>query len=59
MIVTYAEPERVCYPELSWETIFLLIKEENSLAKKIKGRWESLAYLIDEWFLEKIKKGTN
>jgi hypothetical protein len=45
------------YTERPWETILPLIKEENFPAIKIKGRWESLTYLIDEWFAKKIRKG--
>jgi hypothetical protein len=44
------------YTERPWETIYPLIIEENFPAIKIKGRWESLTYLIDEWFAGKIKK---
>jgi hypothetical protein len=44
------------YTERPWETIYLLIREDKFPATKIKGRWESLTYLIDEWFAEKIRK---
>jgi hypothetical protein len=45
------------YTARPWEAIYPLIMEENFPKIKIKGRWESLTYLIDEWFAEKIKKG--
>lgn len=42
------------YTERPWETIYPLIMEEKFPAIKIKGRWESLTYLIDEWLAKKI-----
>jgi len=47
------------YTERPWETILPLIVEENFPAIKIRGRWESLTYLIDEWFAERIRKAGN
>jgi hypothetical protein len=44
------------YTERPWATIYPLIMEEKFPAIKIKGRWESLTYLIDEWFAGKIRK---
>jgi hypothetical protein len=34
--------------ERPWQTIYLLIKEEKFPSAKIKGRWESLTYLIGQ-----------
>jgi hypothetical protein len=45
------------YTERPWETILPLIEEDHFPAIKIRGRWESLTNLIDEWFAEKIRNG--